>query len=118
MTDTDHQQTPRRLSPETLRSRVDLCRQAIRDAYGTPDDEVGATLFVSHHLEELSEDYWIAEFGSAAPRPEAIIDRLVPSYRSDDSGYSVDFTLPGKVTSYVICVDARADAQLSVSMES
>ncbi|AZS38902.1 MULTISPECIES: DUF2004 domain-containing protein [Microbacterium] len=103
---------------DLVAERINRCRQAIRDVYGRPEDEVGATLFVEHHLEELSETYWIAEFGSAAPSPESIINGLDATHRSDESGYSVDFRLPGSVTQYMICVEASDGGALSVSMES
>lgn len=106
------------MADQLATQRIDRCRQAVRDVYGTPSDEVEATLFVSHHLEELGEDYWLAEFGCRAPLPAAIIDGLVATYRSGGSGYSVDFTLPDNVTDYVVCVEVDDRDVASVSMES
>lgn len=100
-------------------ARVDRCRRAIRQAFGTPEDEVGATLFVSHHLEEIEAGYWKTHFGSAAPEPLAVIDGLVPVRRqTEGDGYSIDFSLPGAVTNYVVCVRIDAHDGAEVSMES
>lgn len=105
------------MNDELATDRIDRCRQAIRDVYGTSSDEFGAALFVNHHLEELSENYWLAEFGSCAPSPETIIDGLVAKYRSGGSGYSVAFTLPENATNYVVCVEVDDRNGASVSME-
>ena len=39
----------------TIQKRAESARAAIKAAYGTEDDEYGATLFVSHHLAEIDE---------------------------------------------------------------
>ena len=102
-------------------ARIERCRQAIRDVFGTPDDEVGATLFVNHHLDELDASYWSANLGETAPTSAAVIDALVPSplrYEEGSAGYSVDFSLPGKVTNYMVSVRVDAHDTAEVTMES
>lgn len=99
---------------------VSRARLAIHAAHGTSEDEFGATLFVTHHLEELGAEYWEASFGNVAPEPSRIIDGLiVADVRSSADGHAVDFTLPGSVTDAVVCVRLNADGGTSsVSMES
>lgn len=101
--------------------RVERCRQAVREVYGTADDEVGATLFVNHHLEELSSDYWVTHFGTASPPASAVIDGLIPvraHAERDGKGYSVDFSLPGGVTNYMVSVQVDGNDVADVTMES
>jgi len=96
---------------------------AIRSAFGTAEDEFGATMFVSHHLEEIEASYWQTHLGTDKPEPVRVLDIL--SLRShwgddDDDGIDVfDFTLPGEVTDYVISVRFDDDGEVDeISMES
>lgn len=96
---------------------------AIRNAFGTDADEFGATLFVSHHLEEIEAGYWQEHLGSAKPEPIRVLDLLVlRSHWGDEEedGMDVfDFTLPGEATDYVISVRFDAAGQVEeISMES
>ncbi len=108
-----------------LRRRVEAARAAIHAAYGTEGDEFGATLFVSHHLEELEPAYWEEQFQTARPDPQRILDALVLRSEFDeeeDGGEqldTLDFTLPGDVTDYVLCVTFGEEGEVEdISMES
>ena len=95
---------------------------AIKAAYGTEDDEFGATLFVSHHLDEIESSYWEDQLKSSSPEPKAILNLLVRSPHwepEEDDIDSIDFTLPGDVTDYVLCVNFNEDGDAEdSSMES
>jgi Protein of unknown function (DUF2004) len=94
---------------------------AIKAAYGTEDDEFGATLFVSHHLEEIEPSCWEKLLGTATPEPRQILDALVlkSEFEQGDEPDSMDFTLPDEVTDYVICVAFNEDGVVDgISMES
>lgn len=104
-----------------MRRRTEAARAAIKSAYGTEDDEYGATLFVSHHLEELDQSYWEEHFKTPRPEPRQILDRLVlrNEFEDEDDSDSLDFTLPGDVTDYVLCVSFYDDGEVDdISMES
>ncbi|WP_367873575.1 DUF2004 domain-containing protein [Luteolibacter sp. Populi] len=101
--------------------RTEAARIAIKAAYGTEDDEYGATLFVSHHLEEIEPAYWEQQFKTAVPEAVRILDALVlkSEFDDDDELDSFDFTLPGDVTDYVLCVTFDAAGEVEdISMES
>jgi Protein of unknown function (DUF2004) len=105
----------------TIQQRTSTARTAIKAAYGTEDDEHGATLFVSHHLEEIDAPYWEKHFGTATPEPNQILDALVlrSEFEEVDEIDTFDFTLPGEVTDYVICVTFDdAGEVVDISMES
>lgn len=105
----------------TIQKRTESACAAIKAAYGTEDDEYGATLFVSHHLEEIESAYWEKQFGTKKPEPSEILDSLVlrSEFEDDDEFDTFDFTLPGEVTDYVICVTFDEDGEVSdISMES
>ena len=105
----------------TIQKRTEDARAAIKAAYGTEDDEYGATLFVSHHLEEIEATYWEKQFGTATPEASLILDSLVlrSEFDEDDEIDSFDFTLPGDATNYVICVRFNEEGEVDdISMES
>jgi hypothetical protein len=105
----------------TIQKRTESARAAIKAAYGTEDDEYGATLFVSHYLEEIESDYWEKQFGTAKPEPSQILDSLVlrSEFEDDDEIDTFDITLPGEVTDYVICVTFDDEGEVvDISMES
>ena len=79
---------------------------AIRSAFGTDEDESGATLFVEHHLEEIEGEYWQKHLGATNPEPINVLDILVlrSHWGGDDEIETFDFTLPEDVTDYVISV--------------
>jgi hypothetical protein len=50
---------------------------AIRDSFGSKEDESGVKLFVEHHLEEIEGEYWWKQLGVARPDPINVLDILV-----------------------------------------
>lgn len=101
--------------------RTEAARSAITAAYGTEADEYGATLFVAHHLSEVEPGYWAKHFQKTAPEPFEILEALVlkTEFDEDEEIDSLDFTLPGDVTNYVICVTFDDDGEIGgISMES
>ncbi|MEN9866543.1 MAG: hypothetical protein RL748_2133 [Pseudomonadota bacterium] len=96
---------------------------AIRAAFGTADDEFGATMFVSHHLEEIEADYWKTHLGTEKPEPIRVLDILVLlSHLSDEDEDGIDvfdFTLPDDITNYVLSVHFDDNGEVDdISMES
>lgn len=106
-----------------VEQRKQAALAAIRSAFGTAEDEFGATMFVSHHLEEVDAGYWQEHLGATQPEPVRVLDLLeLRSHWGDDDedGLDVfDFTLPGEVTDYVISVrfDEAGEVE-EISMES
>jgi len=110
-------------SPEEIERRRSAALAAIRRVYGTPDDEHGATLFVSHHVDEIEPEFWRKHCGVPCPGPNQIFELLVlrPHWGEADDGDvdTLDFTLPDDVTDYVISVEFNENGDVvSVSMES
>ena len=104
-----------------LERRKKSALAAIKAAYGTQDDENGATLFISHHLEEVESSYWEEHFKASRPEAMQILDSLVlqNDFEDEDDIESLDFTLPGEVTNYLICVSFDEDGGVEeISMES
>ena len=91
---------------EEVQRREKLAIDTIRDVFGTEEDEYGATLFVSHHLEEIEEDYWKKHLGTTNPESKQVLEILkLKSHLGDEDDDGIDtfdFTLPGDVTDYVI----------------
>jgi len=99
--------------------REALARNAIKRSLGTEAGKDGIDLFIDHHLEELSESYWLEYFGTARPEASTIIEALILKYSDeDDEVEMLDFTLPGDVTNYVVCVRLEPNGEVHVSMES
>jgi hypothetical protein len=108
-------------STNALQKRIKLALEAIKAAFGSEDDEFGTTLFVSHHLAELEESYWEEHLQTSAPAPSKVLDILVlsPRWTSDHGINGIDFTLPGDVTNYIICVNFDEDGEVEdIAMES
>jgi hypothetical protein len=108
-------------NPDEIKRREAVARAAITKAYGTPDDEFGATLFISHHLEELDSGYWKKHLGTESPEPRRILEllELRSHWGGDDEIDAFDFTLPEDVTNYVISVAFDDDGDVSgITMES
>lgn len=106
-----------------IEKRTKLALSAIKAAYGTSGDEFGATMFVSHHLDELDSSYWEKHLKTASPEPILVLDIL--TLRShwgdeDDDGIDTfDFTLPDDVTDYVISVRFDENGTIEdITMES
>ena len=79
-------------TPEEITRREVAARNAIMKAFGTVDDEYGATLFVSHHLKELPTSYWASFIGDAGTE---VLDLLtLRSHWGGDGGIDTfDFTI-------------------------
>jgi len=112
-----------RANPKEIERREKIAISAINNAYGTAEDEYGATLFVTHHLEEIEEDFWLKHLGSTHPEPTRVLDMLVLRSHwgdEDDDGIDIfDFTLPEGVTDYVISVRFDEEGQVEdITMES
>lgn len=111
--------------PREIERRERAALAAIRQAFGI-DDESGATLFVSHHLEEIDASYWEKHLGAPKPEPIRVLDLLeLRSHWGDDDGddekgfETFDFTLPDDVTDYVISVRFDDSGKVEdISMES
>ena len=109
---------------DELARREKLARAAMKSSLRTEAGEFGATLFATHHLEELDAAYWQERVGTAKPDPEQIIEIL--SLQSDcddeldeDDLDSLDFCLPGEVSQYLLCVTFDEDGEVEdISMES
>ena len=108
-------------NPEVER-RKELALAAIKAAYGTEEDEFGATLFVSHHLEEIEKEYWKRILGTEIPSAQEVLDILVlqSHWGDEEDGIDTfDFTLPEEVTNYVISVAFDEEGNVDeVTMES
>ena len=90
---------------------------AIKSAFGTEADEYGATLFVSHHIEEINPEYWKKHLGTTDPDPKSVLDILILNEDSDEE--MLDFTLPVEVTDYVVSVTfGKNDEVDEITMES
>jgi hypothetical protein len=108
---------------EEIERRKNAAIAAIKEAFGTEEDEYGATLFVSHHLEEIDEDYWQSHLGSPNPEPKQVLDILVLQSQWGDANSdgmdTLDFTLPGDVTDYLISVSFDGAGNVEeITMES
>ena len=110
-------------SHDEVSKREKTAIDAIRRTFGTDAGEFGATLFASHHLDELDADYWQTHLGTGKPEPAQILDILtLKSHWGGEDEHEIDvfdFTLPGDVTNYVISVrfDDAGEVE-EISMES
>jgi hypothetical protein len=111
MTDTAH---------ESAR-REQAARLAIKNGFDMEDEDSGVAMFVAFHLEELPPEYWQEQMETARPTPSGVLDilELRSHWGGDDEMEFFDFTLPGKVTDYVISVHFDAAGKVhEISMES
>jgi len=98
--------------------KIEKALSAIKSAYGTEDDEYGGTLFISHHLEELSPEYWKKHTGKETPNAEEIFN-LFELQEAWEDGCTFDFTLPEEVTDYVVSVSFDENGKVEdIVMES
>lgn len=106
---------------ETQR-REKIVREAIQRSFGTEAGEFGATLFATHHLEELEPAYWLKHLGTETPDPEKVLGilQLKKTWGEDEGSLDFfDFTLPDQVTHHVVCVKFDgSEAVEEISMES
>lgn len=97
---------------------------AIKSVYGSEADEFGATLFVSHHLEQIEKQYWEKHIGTESPSAKQVLNILVlhSHWSEEEEGNGMDtfdFTLPDGVTNYVVSVSFDEDGEIEeISMES
>ena len=108
-------------NPDEIKKREAAARVAIKKAFGTADDEFGATLFVSHHLKEVDSSYWKKHLATETPEPHRVLEllELRSHWGGDDEIDTFDFTLPEEATNYVISVAFDKDGDVSgITMES
>jgi hypothetical protein len=108
-------------APDEIKRRELVARAAIKCAFECDEDEVSARLFVSHHLAELDSSYWKRHLSTESPAPSAVLDllQLRSHWGGKDEMETFDFTLPGDVTNYVICVRFDGEGEVSdIEMES
>jgi hypothetical protein len=104
-----------------LARRESAARQAIKNGFDMEDEGSGVAMFVAFHLEELPPEYWQEQVNTARPDPGAVLDilELREHWGEEDELEHFDFTLPGKVTDYVISVRFDAKGKVDeISMES
>jgi hypothetical protein len=109
------------VSPDEIQRREAAARDATRKVFGTASDEDGATLFVSHHLEELDSNYWNKHLSTENPDPRRVLEllKLRAHWGGEDDIENFDFTLPEEVTDYVISVKFNESGSVSgITMES
>lgn len=113
--------------PEEALKREATARAHIAAVYGTPGDEFDVTLFVSHHLSELDASYWMKYTGTPEPDARQVLGILVLLTDPEEEDLppeeepldTMDFSLPGGVTNYLICVEFDdAGKVIRVAMES
>ena len=95
----------------------------IKSLHGTPEGEYGPTLFVSHHLEEISKAEWMELLKTETPTSEQMLDALIliDTWSTSDDGAidTYDFSLPDNLTNYLLSACFSADGKsIEVSMES
>ncbi len=112
---------------QEISEREKTARAHIDSIFGTPDAELGVTLFVSHHLSELDASYWIKHTGTSTPDARKVLRLLELCFDAEEEELddeeepldTLDFTLPEGVTNYVICVEFDDAGDVArVSMES
>ncbi|MFT6909933.1 MAG: hypothetical protein ACJAS1_006660 [Oleiphilaceae bacterium] len=106
------------MTEDDIRKREKIALTSINSAFGTEDDEYGATMFVSHHIEEIESEYWLKHLGTPTPKPADVLNILqLKSHWDDDCVF--DFTLPEDVTDYVVSVRFGENGEVEeISMES
>lgn len=94
--------------PNKLARRTQVALEAIQSSAGTEAGKFGADLYVSHHLAEIDSVYWLERLGTAKPDPRQILGLLIPisdsDKREDEDFETLDFTLPGDVSNYILSV--------------
>ena len=104
-----------------LARRENAARQAIKNGFDMEDEDSGVAMFVAFHLEELDPAYWQEWMETGRPDPAAVLDilELRAHWGDQDEMEYFDFTLPGKVTDYVISVHFDDKGKVAeISMES
>jgi hypothetical protein len=103
--------------------REAAARTAIKESLEAQGADGETASYVSHHLEELEPDYWLRYAGTATPELAQVVSLLelrgAWGPESGDELENFDFTLPGDVTDYVLCVRFDDEGEvLDISMES
>lgn len=110
------------MTDQQPRERLEAeARKHMMAAYGTPGNELGITLFVSHHLEEVEAPYWIEQLGTSKPEPRQVLEllELCPRDDEEEEAENRDFTLPDGTSNYMICVEFDAAGRPArIDMES
>jgi hypothetical protein len=110
------------LDKEELSRRTHIAIEAIKRSLDTEEGEYGASLFASHHLDELDASYWRTHLQIDRPTPSQVIGLLClqsPAGDGDADLDTLDFGLPGEVSNYLLCVRFDADGEVDeISMES
>jgi hypothetical protein len=80
-------------------------------------------LFISHHIEELNEEYWEKHCGIPKPKAENVVEiiefKTNWGEENSDNMDTLDFSLPDDITDYVISVRFSKNGKIeSISMES
>ncbi len=106
-----------------LARRTKIALDAIRRSLGTEAGEFDATLFATHHLDELQPPYLQARLQNGRPEPARVLDLLqLQSHwdEDDDDGINtLDFGLPGGVSNYLRSVSFDESGEVEdISMES
>ena len=68
---------------------IETARRSILSAGIQSEDYPGIGLFVSHHIDELSADYWMNQTGTAKPSADAILN-LLEAMEIDDEEADLD----------------------------
>jgi Protein of unknown function (DUF2004) len=108
-------------NPDEIKRREAVARDTIKRMYGKDADKFGATLFVSHLMEELDSGYWRKHLSTETPDPRKVLELLELDSHWDGEAEidTFDFTLPDEITNYVISVmfDESGDVT-EITMES
>jgi hypothetical protein len=110
-------------NPTELVRREKLALEAIKHSLNSETGEFGATLFASHHIEELDSSYWQTHVKVDVPQPAQVIELLrLRSHWSDDDEDGIDtldFGLPGDASDYLLSVQFDESGAIDdISMES
>lgn len=92
--------------------------EGIKKSSGTELGEEGIDLFISHHIDELPNNFWQKHLGTDSPSNDQVMDMLVLSSKWENMEI-YDYTLPDKVTDYVVSVSFDDDNNIKeIVMES
>ena len=99
---------------QEISKRENAARAQISAVYGTPDDEFGATLFVSHHLDEIDASYWVEHTGQAKPDAQQVLQLLELRLDPEEDEIDIlDFTLSADEMAEVYALARPDGRQLS-----
>ncbi len=119
-----HHTIPMQADQREIGRREKVALAAIKQSLNTEAGEFGASLFASHHLEELDGAYWKEHLDTPRPEPAGVLSLLcLQSHWSDDddeNGIDIfDFCLPGDVSNYLLSVRFDENGEVEkIAMES